>query len=164
MSHRALLVLTVLLVVVMAWGCKQSAPTRSGAVSSGTFSGSYEKLYPYTVQEAYNAAIAALDADKVPVYFKQVGATMGSIRATMVDGKKLSMDFKATGIGSTLVTVNAGGDMGRTNYFYEQLDSRLHGQPSSASQMSQPGVTAGSGTYSGAMSSSSSANCPPANQ
>jgi hypothetical protein len=155
MSHRALLVLAVLLAVVMVWGCKSSTPTRSGAVAVGAMSGTYQKLYPYTVQETYNAAMATLEADKVPVYSKQVGATMGAIRATLVDGKKLSMDFKATGVGSTLATINVGGDVGRTNYFYEQLDSRLQGTTSSASPMSRAPSTSA-----GAMSSSS---CPPTN-
>lgn len=169
MIRRVLLVLLVVSLLTMSWGCKSSAQTRSGAAQSGRWSGSYVKLYQTSVPDSYNAAVAMLEQDKIPVYSKVVGPTMASIRGITTSGDPIVMDFRATGINSTEVTVKVGsGDVAQTNYLFEQLDSHMRGTTAVGAAGTAPGMTHGgtagaatttTGTTSG--SANSGAYCPP---
>jgi hypothetical protein len=120
---------TILLLVIpgLLSGCL--AVAAAGGATAGVLyvKGAYQKTYPVAVEQAYNASLAMLDADKTPVYSKEVGNTIGAIEATLSDGKKLKMSFKATGASTTEVTIRIGtfGDKDRSNYFFSQLDKRL---------------------------------------
>jgi hypothetical protein len=135
MSRRTLVVLLVLSLVVVTWGCR-STKTSSGATTGGTsyIVGTYQKSYPWTVTQAVSQAETVLHADSIPVYKRQVGATVATLEGTLSDGSNLKMDFKATSASNTTVTIRVGtfGDSSRTNYFFSKLDERMGERPGTA--------------------------------
>lgn len=127
MTRKIALAILVFAIPGLLSGCAVAAG--AGAATAGVLyvKGAYQKSYPVTVAQAYNASLAMLEADKIPVFQKEVGTTIASIEATLSDGKKLRMAFKATGANTTEVTIRIGtfGDSNRSNYFFGQLDKRL---------------------------------------
>jgi len=127
MASRITIVIMLLAVSGVLSGCAVAAGADAATAGVLYVKGAYQKTYPVTVTQAYNASLAMLEADKIPVYQKEIGTTIASIEATLTDGKKLRMSFKATGASTTEITIRIGtfGDSNRSNYFFDQLDKRL---------------------------------------
>ena len=104
-----------------------------------------------------------LEADKIPVYSKQCGATAATIRGITTTGDQILMDFKATGINTTTVSVKVGsGDSAQANYLFEQLDARVSGTAVCAPGTA-PGTAGGTapGMASGTAGAMTTGTCPP---
>jgi len=145
MSRKTLVLLLVLSLVLAVWGCR-STKTSSGATTGGTsyIVGTYQKSYPWTVTQAVSHADAVLRADNIPIYKRQVGATVATIEGTLSDGSNLKMDFKATSANNTTVTIRVGtfGDSARTNYFFSKLDEQAGYKPGTAIGSAAPAASA----------------------
>ena len=127
---RALLLVTVAGACVLSAGCLFLAAAGGAAAGAGAaiyYSGRLEKTVSAPLADTYEAALAALEREELPVVERRRDALTGRITSRYADDKQVWIDLEAVDGGFTRVRIRVGviGDEQRATRLMSAIEAGL---------------------------------------